>query len=155
MGGSYFHPDHWKRELLLTFLLQGKQLITIPEAYSGLSDLHRCARRHGLTPFPFGVGPAAAACHLLDLVVPGIAIGCKKVCKATLRLLRCISMFDSRQKKFICRIQSLTIRNICSVINLGESQNSQLSGEVHTPVGPQTFMDLVGHYDHPVRRKIS
>ena len=43
----------------------------------------------------------------------------------------------------------LTYTNICSIMQLGESQNSQLSGEVHTLVGPQTFMGLVGHCKPP------
>ena len=49
----------------------------------------------------------------------------------------------------------LTGKNICSILSIGESQNSQLSGEVHTPVGPQTFMGLVGHHNHPKRREPS
>ena len=48
----------------------------------------------------------------------------------------------------------LTGKNICSILSIGESQNSQLSGEVHTPVGPQTFMGLVGHHNHPERREL-
>ena len=39
------------------------------------------------------------------------------------------------------------------ILFLGESLISQPSGEVHTPVWSQAFMDPVGHYDHPVRRK--
>ena len=31
----------------------------------------------------------------------------------------------------------------------------QLSGEVHTPVGPQTFMGLVGHHHHPCTKETS
>ena len=39
------------------------------------------------------------------------------------------------------------------ILFLGESLISQLSGEVHTPVWPQAFMDPVGHSDPPVRRQ--
>ena len=41
-----------------------------------------------------------------------------------------------------------------NIMKVGEGQNSQLSGEVHTPVGPQTFMGLVGHCNHPGRREL-
>ena len=40
----------------------------------------------------------------------------------------------------------LTRPNVCSMMGIAKAENSQLSGEVHTPVGPQTFMGLVGHH---------
>ena len=42
-------------------------------------------------------------------------------------------------------IQVLVYKNKCTKLSSGASLNPQLSGEVHTPVGPQTFMGLVGH----------
>ena len=40
-----------------------------------------------------------------------------------------------------------------AIIKPGASLNPQLSGEVRTPVGPQTFMGLVGHHYHPCTKE--
>lgn len=42
-------------------------------------------------------------------------------------------------------IQVLVYKNKCTKLSSGASLNPQLSGEVHTPVEPQTIMGLVGH----------
>ena len=51
-------------------------------------------------------------------------------------------------------IQVLVYKNKCTKLSSGASLNPQLSGEVHTPVGPQTFMGFVGHHNHPERREL-
>ena len=50
-------------------------------------------------------------------------------------------------------IQVLVYKNKCTKLSSGASLNPQLSGEVHTPVGPQTFMGLVGHHYHPCTKE--
>ena len=47
-------------------------------------------------------------------------------------------------------IQVLVYKNKCTKLSSGASLNPQLSGEVHTPVGPQTFMGLVGQPTPPL-----
>lgn len=48
----------------------------------------------------------------------------------------------------------MTNQNVYFIVETGENQISQLSGEVHTQVWPQIFMGLVGHLCHPVRREL-
>ena len=87
--------------------------------------------------------------YVFSVLGPSYGSGGGRSLEAKTRASRIAPVSSKRAKK-----QFLTNQNVYFIVETGESQISQLSGEVHTQVWPQIFTGLVGHLCHPVRREL-